>query len=298
MKERNFIILMFIVIGMSCQNQEAVKRIDEESTGIEIPANIDDPIENEDPTEIDDPLEVNEQNEIEACEACECELYHYVFKPVDDHTVPREYKLQKEILCDYLSDFLYLYFYLKATDDEIVDFLDQTDLFEPVYADSILRADYSLMTIPDYKRWENPVNAALLCVKTKESKTYAQLNEIIRTLHMSSIVRLAKHTFCSPTALDCLIIISFSPYFHVQVKDRNDLSDLYAVMEKTNTWIIDSIQDEFSPDNGTWFLLAADKNSKGDGRQMANYFYETGKFSSTFSSRETFYPGYKCNILQ
>jgi hypothetical protein len=70
--------------------------------------------------------------------------------------------------------------------------------------------------------------------------------------------------------------MAFSHYFIVAVKDKDDLSDLYTVAEETNTWI--KGQDQFMPD---WFILKADKNSKGNTMRMTQYFDETGKFVRT-----------------
>jgi hypothetical protein len=61
------------------------------------------------------------------------------------------------------------------------------------------------------------------------------------------------------------------PLFYVRVKNTGDLSDLHAVAEETNTKIL------YGFDNNI-FTVLAEKTSKGDALQMANYFRETGKF--------------------
>ena len=170
-------------------------------------------------------------------------------------------------------------FYPEANDDEIVHFLNETGLFEPVAADSIFQWDS--ISFFNHILWKNDPKASMIYVKIKEPKTtYTQLKEIIRSLQMSPIVRVAEPTFCQ---LNCWDVAAFAFYFFVKVKDRNDLSDLYAVMEETNTWIIAYLDDPrvYPVPYLDRFLLGADKNSKGNARQMANYFLETGKFVDT-----------------
>ena len=70
---------------------------------------------------------------------------------------------------------------------------------------------------------------------------------------------------------------SYSNFFHVKVKNANDLSDLNRLVSETNTWIEYRNDSPFQQ----WFLLGADKNSRGDALEMANYFYETGLFESS-----------------
>ena len=88
------------------------------------------------------------------------------------------------------------------------------------------------------------------------------------------IVAFANLGFCSNT-IECSHRAYLTCYVYVFVKDVNDLSDLYAVVQETNTRIIE--QDPYMP---RWFTISAGKNSKGNALQMANYFYETGKFAA------------------
>ena len=114
------------------------------------------------------------------------------------------------------------------------------------------------------------------------------LKEIIHILKESSIVGNADLTFCS-SPFNCSVKVAFSDYFWIQVKDKNDLSDLYEVMQETNTLMI---EEETIPEMPDWFLIRVTKNSKGNAMQMANYFYETGKFKATdrvFNPSETIF---------
>jgi hypothetical protein len=113
----------------------------------------------------------------------------------------------------------------------------------------------------------------LLPVKTKERKTCAQLQEIIRTLEKSPMVVFAHLTFEPDKEVpNSDYIDSYYNTLFVQVKDVNDLSDLQTVVKMTNT------RSQPYPELPGFFVINVGKNSMGDALQMASYFYETGKF--------------------
>ena len=145
---------------------------------------------------------------------------------------------------------------------EIVRYITQTGLFKPVNASKIVREENS--------RWRTTTYNYLF-VSTKSSKTCTQLKEIIRTLEKSPIVAYASLSLCD--TYQCLEFLSFPNYFYVVVKDPDDLVDLHAVVQETNTRIIGQY---IWPE---WFFVETNKKSKVNSLKMANYFHETGKFT-------------------
>lgn len=73
-----------------------------------------------------------------------------------------------------------------------------------------------------------------------------------------------------------LCVNSYSNIFYVKVLDTNNLTDLNNTLIETNTRIRE--QNQFM---NQWYSVFADKNSKGDALDMANYFYETGLFAAS-----------------
>ena len=189
---------------------------------------------------------VNEEDECK----CKDELYYYV-----------GYDSEKVILGDLLlNDRLLVSFDEKATKTEIVNYINQTCLFKPVNTDNV------------YDKY--------VFIVLRESKSCSLLKEIIQMLEKSPIVCYANLTFKGEKFVDTHDIVpdghirvgSFKSIFEVKVKDTNDLSDLNALSQDTNTDVL------YQSAHPNWFYLRADKNSKGNAMQMGNYFYESGKF--------------------
>ena len=159
-----------------------------------------------------------------------------------------------------LNDWLLVAFYPETQDEEILDFISQFGIFK------------NTSEISHSDEFHH-----LLFVQTMTQKKCSQLKEIIRVLKKHAIVAYANlafyFRFCH--GFRCTDIGSFSHFFYVEVIDSNNLSDLHTVMQRTNTWIFE--QDRFMPN---WFILGTDKNSQGNALQMAQYFFETGKFST------------------
>lgn len=118
-------------------------------------------------------------------------------------------------------------------------------------------------------------------LKLNITHSCAKITWILDDLEKSSIISFAHYT---TQTNDCknliwetigkLCVNSYSNVFYLKVKDTNDLSDLNKILSVTNTWI--RAQDQFMSD---WYTIFADKNSKGDAIEMANYFHETGLFA-------------------
>lgn len=69
--------------------------------------------------------------------------------------------------------------------------------------------------------------------------------------------------------------VSLSHYFYVKLKHEKDFKLLEDLAKQTKVEIVGN--DSFMP---LWYILSCDKNSKGNALEMANFFYETGHFSS------------------
>jgi len=215
-----------------------------------------------------DPLEIVSFYPRLGCE-CKDELYYYHNCYSDDDQIVC---CEKNYLDDhnrFRNDCLLVGFFLEAQDAEIVTFINKNGLFKSVDSKKIISYSDLVFHGFDYR---------VILVETREQKTCSQLKKIISDFEKSPIVAYAHYVFeggnsdlwGTPLELDFL---SYVGYFWISVKDENDLTDLYAVVQETNTWIV--FQSPFYTDN---FLLGANKNSKGDALQMVNYFHETGKF--------------------
>jgi hypothetical protein len=185
-------------------------------------------------------------------ELTECDsLYHY-------------YDGEKIFVNQYLlNDYLLVGFTYQTSDEDIVNYINQTGLFHAADAGKIEHAYYAYQ----YN---------LIFVNLNENKTCSELRDIISLLEESPIVALADFVFCCEGTPEFCTSQPSSDYyiFNVKVNDVNDLSDLYILAAETNTLVIG--QAPYAP---AWYYVRADKNSKGSAMQMANYFYETGKFA-------------------
>ena len=177
----------------------------------------------------------------------------------------------------FLDEWLHIGFYPHVQNAEIVEFIAKTGLFKPVDADKIMRVENRFPGFPEFVEWDLPFHLyySVIYVNTKVPKTCTQLKDIILAVEESSIIAYANLAFWWEYGIEKAQITSFSPYFDVIVKDRNNLSDLYAVAQETKTTIMER-SEHLAFSSG--FTLRANKDSKGNALQMANYFVETGKF--------------------
>jgi hypothetical protein len=153
---------------------------------------------------------------IKTAEECNCKnkLYRY-------------YHGEKQMLDSLLlNDYLIVGFDEQVQGAVMVDYIAQIGLFYPLDTSKIIPLagkDYSLFS-----------------VKTNEPKTCLQLKETICLLEQSSLVVFADHVFRGDTCVglaSCFDAFTTTEEFLVRVKDTNDLSDLYTVMQETNTQI-------------------------------------------------------------
>jgi hypothetical protein len=162
-----------------------------------------------------------------------------------------------------INDWLLVGFESQVQDVEIVNFINQTGLFKSVDESNIVL----------YAQSEDNYN--MIFVNTKTSKTCSQLREVIKTLEKSSLIAFANLTFETTAWFGGVYmdIMAYTNEITVHLKNLDDLPDLQNITLETNIRI--KKQNEFVPEQ---YIVIADKNSKGDALQMANYFTETGKF--------------------
>jgi len=177
---------------------------------------------------------------------------------------PEKVFLEPYLIHDYLLvgfvDELYSLFDQKYM-SKIENDIDQIGLFKPV--------DWNLSSPLLHLGDDTNYYYWLMWLQTKEKKTYFQLKEIIELLEKETTVAYVNLAFEGINEF-----FSCHSSFLVRVKDDNDLSDLFAVMEKTNTFISGKYSENI-------YYIMTDKKSKGNALQMANYFYNTGKFMAT-----------------
>jgi len=179
------------------------------------------------------------------------------------------YLHEKVLLHEHVvNDWLLIAFEREAPIDEIVKYINQTGLFKPVDVDQ------------HYFRYRACANDELeeyfgsyVRVNTKTNKTCAQLKEIMRKLEESPMVTYVGHGYIFNDNYPSDMWLNAN-IFVVEVKDENDLSDLYAVAQETNSFVMGAFT--VSP---KWFYVRIDKYSTiGNSTAMANYFQETGNF--------------------
>jgi len=193
---------------------------------------------------------------------CKCEEkpYYYCYT-----------KQYEKVFLDHMNDWLFVGFYPHVQNAEITEYINQTGFFKPVTAVKIIRPDWDNMHDASYS-W--------LFVNTKSSKTCSELKEIIYSLKESSIVAQSDFVFLEHIfRIECPgLMWSNSQYISVTVKDKGDLSDLYTLMQETNTWIDEQLSASF--ETPTLFWVVVDSNSKGNTRKVANYFHESEKLET------------------
>ena len=196
---------------------------------------------------------------------CNCKDGLFFYEAGDDES-------RKVFLGDLLlNDRLLIGFDENAKEAEIVDFVNQTCLFKSVNAGDI--DSEPVIGLRD-------VYESIMFVVLREAQTCSQQKEIIQTLEKSPIVSYANLAYKGEKFTDRADIVrvgyvrvgSFPSNFFVKLKEANDLSDLYTLVQETNTKVLGQAG------NPQYFILRADKYSKGNAMQMGNYFCETGKF--------------------
>ncbi len=154
-------------------------------------------------------------------------------------------------------------------DTEIHVFINSIKEFDKEYDFEIMSSNYYM-----YKRITLKFTRTLSCI---------EITKFINNIYKNDIIDFAHYTIETDNCLSMIgepmgekCVYTYSTLFYVRVKDTADLSDLNKTMNETNTKIWK--QNYYMPN---WFTLIADKKSKGDAMQMANYFYETGLFDSS-----------------
>ncbi|HIP47606.1 MAG TPA: hypothetical protein EYG92_01370 [Lutibacter sp.] len=148
----------------------------------------------------------------------------------------------------------------------ITSLIESKDYFDKTY-------DYEIVKPSNYKYKHIVVklNTESNCIKITKFMQDLELSSIIDYVHYTMDTEFCTNFLGEPMGEKC--VVSYGSNFYVKVNDADDLTDLYDVIQETNTYF--EYQNEFMPE---WCRLRADKNSKNNALQMANYFYETNKF--------------------
>ncbi|NLN73274.1 MAG: S8 family serine peptidase [Bacteroidales bacterium] len=130
-----------------------------------------------------------------------------------------------------------------------------------------------IATIPFVKPVEkkavaHPNNIVILDITSGKSK--AEVKTIINSLNKIEDV-IVSNPFC--IYMPDSTLQGITDQFVVKLKSPLDFNELEKLSKETNTILLK--QNEFEP---SVYILIADKNSNGNALEMANYFFETGKF--------------------
>ena len=155
------------------------------------------------------------------------------------------------------------------TDNSIKDFIKSKDYFDQDY-------DFEIHKESNYK---------YKYVGLKLSRTWScrEIAWILNEVKQNSIIDYAHYTTQTDDCTNLiwetigdLCVNSYSNIFYVKFMDTNAISEWTNTLLETNSMIRE--QNQFMSD---WYSIYADKDSKGDALEMANYFYETGLFAAS-----------------
>ena len=108
-------------------------------------------------------------------------------------------------------------------------------------------------------------------IKVKGSTTEAEYLSFVKQLKNISGVLYAAPCFVNSNGYK----VDISHLFYVKLKSQADLNELQAMARQTKTAIIG--QCNHLPQ---WYVLTCDKNATGNAMELANQFYESGKFAA------------------
>ncbi|MBI2273172.1 MAG: hypothetical protein HYU70_05205 [Bacteroidetes bacterium] len=155
--------------------------------------------------------------------------------------------------------------------------------FDTTYSETNIRKFISASKDFDQQYRYTLYSSKVAALRFNTPKTCEEITAIIFNLEKNAIVEFAHYAMktnnCQSMVmqpLGNLCVDSYSNYFYVKVINENKLSDLYRLITETNTELV--YQDTYMKQ---WFVLKANKRSKGDALHMANYFYETKLFVDT-----------------
>lgn len=176
------------------------------------------------------------------------------------------YQGETDFIGDMSGDYVVMGVKIQNSDEDIAAFVESTNHFDPSYVFNVV-SNSSL----GYK---------YITLKLSDTQTCPEISTLIGDIEKNDIVEFVHFAIQTNNCMNLIgesmgtaCIDSYSDLFYVKVKDSNDLSDLEATIQETQTVLVE--QNEFM---NQWFTLQADKNSSGDALQMANYFYETELF--------------------
>lgn len=179
------------------------------------------------------------------------------------------YQNEKQFLGVMSGDYILIGSDTSNSDDAIKSFIKSIEYFDHNYN----------FTIEKYSAYRYKQ----IVQKFKTTQSCFEITKIMNELKKNRIVDYCHYTIQTDDCTNAIdekigdeCVDSYSSLFYVKLKDTNEITVLDSVMSETN--ILSKEQNSFM---NNWYTLIADKNSKGDALEMANYFYETGLFAAS-----------------
>jgi hypothetical protein len=192
----------------------------------------------------EDKLSETEQN---------CFAKHYYYEQTE----------KVNISSNILDNYVFIGFYKSTLNSEISTFIENEESLDSNFEYEIRESNNQ-----SYKMVLCKYTTKLNCIKIENK---------IEQFCSKEIVAFSSYVY------DCDMIfggvqydnMTYSDEFMVKIESSNSLDELNLVAEQTNTVIKSQVY--LMPE---WYILSSNKNSNGDALEMANFFFETGKFKN------------------
>ena len=167
----------------------------------------------------------------------------------------------------FIDSHLIIWFKDDTQNEEIINSINQTGLFETVDSSIIIRSDNHGEYYKNGNIW--------IFVKTKQRASCSQLKEIILQLNKIPAISYADFIYRQRYDLYYQLDVYTNGYgLLINLEDENNLSDLYALAQETHTTVVCKVVPYYPV-----YFIQIDKNSTGNVLQLALFFWETKKFS-------------------
>lgn len=190
---------------------------------------------------------------------CNCDSDNYGC----NYTNFKYYHNDKIYLGEMSGDYLLIGSDTSNSDDAILSFLKSSEYLDHDYDFKIVKSEND-----KYKQ---------IAIKLNKTRNCSEMSCIIREFEKYDIIDFVNFTwqddYCK-NEHENKCVGYYGSHFLVKVKDKNNLSDLINTTLETNTMLKEELFLN-------WYSVYANKNSKGDALQMANYFHETGLFAAS-----------------
>ncbi|OFX84941.1 MAG: hypothetical protein A2W99_16180 [Bacteroidetes bacterium GWF2_33_16] len=161
-----------------------------------------------------------------------------------------------------LQNYIFIGFDYSATNSEIYSFIED---------EATLDSNFEV-EINEYN-----INSKKALCKFTSSMNCSEIKNIIEKFYKNEIVIFASYVY------DCDMLfggvqydyMSYSDEFLVKVENSDNLDELNTIADQTGTIVKSEVY--MMPN---WYTLSSNKNSQGNALEMANFFYETGKFKN------------------